>query len=119
MNADRRMTLMLMIEVCRDADASGQVSNEVHLSMGEAIKSLKQAEYWSVRNIKPERNDSSAKQHAIATIALGALEEAYVAWEAMEYDTMLERLEIACSTNGTAVLPVQETSKKGLRKKSK
>jgi hypothetical protein len=115
-NADRRIACMALIELSGAIVEAESVSNETHEKIGEALKALKQQEYWALRNIKPDRNDSSARQHAIATIALTSLEEAATAHADMDYVALIERLEIAMTTNGTATLPVKEESKKGLRK---
>ncbi|AVR56083.1 hypothetical protein PBI_BANDIK_61 [Microbacterium phage Bandik] len=119
MNADRRIAIDMIIEIAHVVVAEGSVPPERHSAIGVALKALQQAEYWALRGLKPERNDSSAKQHAIATVALSELESALADHEEMAYEDLIEHLEAARSTDGTAARAQKEKSKQGLRKRSK
>ncbi|WIC89619.1 hypothetical protein SEA_GARDENB_61 [Microbacterium phage GardenB] len=119
MNADRRIALDMIIEVARVAIDLERVDPERHSAIGVALKQLQQAEYWALRNLKPDRNDSSAKQHAIATVALTALEQAVAAHDEMYYEEIIKHLEIARSTDGKPARAAKKKSNTGLRKRSK
>lgn len=115
MNKDRRATAQVCVELIKECAAVGEMSEASHVALADALKTMQAGEYWSLRNMSKHagRNESTDAQIAVSEVALPAIEEAVVALEAEDYNTVIDLLSLAITTEG------KKTSKKGLRKKAK
>lgn len=105
MNKDRRSTAQVCIELLKECALVGEISDTSHEAVAEAIKLMKSAEYWSLRNQEPHegRNEATDQGIAVSRVALPALESAAKALEEDDYDTVIEMLELAITTEGKPV----------------
>lgn len=80
------------------------MSEASHASLTEAVKLMRNAEYWSLRKQEPHegKNDSTDKGIAISRVALPALENAVAALEADDFDAVIDHLTLAVNTDGSA-----------------
>jgi hypothetical protein len=103
LNADRRSTGQVCIELLKECSYHGEMSEASHAALVEAVKLMKQAEFWSLRRQEPHegKNASTDAGIAISRVALPALENAARALADEEYDTVVEALTLAITTDGT------------------
>ena len=73
-----------------------------HVTLTESIKHLQAQEYWQVKNQERHEgsNPSTDKQLAICRAALPALELAAEALEQEDYNTVIDQLLLAITTEG-------------------
>jgi hypothetical protein len=118
MNADRRHTGSVCIALLLECHHIGEISDESHTTISEALSSMQQAEYWQLKNQEryEGRNASTDQQLRVCRVALPALEAALAAWNQDDFDTTIEQLRLAVTTDGTTQ---KKTRKKGLRSTSK
>lgn len=111
MNVDRRITARLCMELIKECSDLGEMSDSAFAALDEALKIMKQNEFWQLRNQSRHegKNDPTDKQIAISRVALPALEEAAKALAADDWEGVLAHLTVAVETDGTVV-------KKRLRK---
>lgn len=117
MNAGRRATIQVCVHLIDSCLESEEISEEAHADLGNVAKLMQKEEYWSLRNMSKhvDKNDTTARQVAIAELALPLLEAAVESWAAMDLHTMRENLLSAAA----AEPPVKRKSKPGLRKSKK
>ena len=103
MNADRRVTAKVCIALLHECSEIGLISDESHVALSEAIKSMQNAEYWQLKNQERHegKNDPTDKQIAISRIALPELEAAVAALKEDDFDAVLTHLTVATTTDGT------------------
>lgn len=118
MNADRRYIGRICVELMKECNESGLISDTSHVALLEAIKHLRSSEHWQLQNqLKHEgKNESTDKQIAICRVALPALESAVSAIEADDFMGVIEHLTLAITTDGTTP---QTRVKKSLAKRRK
>lgn len=107
MNADRRATAQVCIELIKECSEIGEMSEASHAALEHALKTMKQAEFWSLKNQTPHRgkNSSTDTSIRIGEVALPALEQAYSALVAEDYNTVIDQLALAATTDGTPATP--------------
>jgi hypothetical protein len=103
LNADRRTTLAVCIALLQECNFVGEITEQAHDNLTTAIKALHQAEFWQLKNQERHegKNAPTDKQIAICRVALPALQEAVKALEADDFDTVVDRLTLAGTTDGT------------------
>ena len=118
MNVDRRSTGQVCIELMKECNEWGEITEASHSALLEAVRLMQQGEYWSLqRQEKHEgKNESTDKQIAISRVALPALEEALKALKEDDFDTAIDQLTLAITTDGKTP---KKISKKGLAKTRK
>lgn len=118
MNADRRHTAKLCIALLLECNDIGAISDESHTVVGEALSGLQQAEYWQLKNQERHegKNASTDQQLAVCRVALPALDAAVKAWNSDDFETVIEKLTLASTTDGSVP---RKTRKKGLRSASR
>lgn len=91
------------------------MTEDAYVALGDAVKLMQKEEYWSLRNMTrhAEKNESTARQVAIAEIALPLLEKAVKAWEDEELEDMATHLRAAAEAEPQTV---KKKSKKDLAK---
>lgn len=104
MNKDRRSTAQVCIELIKECSEIGEMTEQSHDAILEAVKLMKQAEYWSLRKQEPHegKNPSTDEGIAISRVALPALEAALTALGDEDYNTVVDQLTIVVTTDGTA-----------------
>lgn len=117
MNAGRRATIRVCVALIDECLSTGEISEEAYSALGDVAKHMQQEEYWSLRNMSKhaDRNDSTARQVAIAELALPRLEAAVDAWKGMDLELMKECVIAAAQ----AIAPPKKKSKSGLRSSKK
>lgn len=115
MNADRRLTARICVELIQESAEVGEMSERAHQALSEAIKHLQAQEFWQLKNQERHAgsNPSTDKQLAICRIALPALELAAEALVQEDYSTVIDQLTLAMNTDGAEL---EKSSKKGLAK---
>jgi hypothetical protein len=101
-NGDRRATGQVCIELIKECAEIGEMSEASHTALTNALRSMVQAEYWSLRNQLPHlgKNPSTDQGIAVSQVALPALEAASAALAADDYDTLVDQLQLAITTDG-------------------
>jgi hypothetical protein len=114
-NADRRATGQVCIELMKECAEWGEMSDASHAALVQAVTLMKTAEYWSLRKQEPHagKNPSTDTSIAVSRVALPALEAAVEALEKDDFNTAIDQLHLAITTNGE---PIQKKSKKSLVK---
>lgn len=107
MNADRRITGRVLLELLNEGSVNGEVSDQAHEVIGEALVSLQKSEYHQLRSQEKHegKNASTDKQIAICRVALPALEEAVHAYNRDDWDTIVSKVKLAIDTDGTVPKP--------------
>jgi hypothetical protein len=115
MNKDRRVTGQVCIELMKECAEWGEMSEASYASLLEAVGTMHQGEYWSLRNQERHegKNESTDAQIAISRVALPALDAALKALRSEDYDTAIDQLTLAITTEGAIS---KKRSKKGLVK---
>lgn len=115
MNAGRRTTIKLCVELINLSVDSGSMTEDAYVALGDAAKLMQKEEYWSLRNMSKhvDKNDSTRTQVAIAEVALPLLEKAVQAWEDEDLQSMATHLQNAADAQPR---PVRKKSKKDLVK---
>lgn len=118
MNADRRATGQVCIELMKECSEWGEMSEASYKALVAALDTMQRAEYWSLRNQLPHegKNAGTDTSIAISRVALPALEAAKEALKKEDYNTVIDQLTLAVTTNGEVP---KKTSKKGLAKTRK
>ena len=103
MNVDRRAAGNICIALLREVQGTGEISEQSHVALVTAIRTIQNSEYWQIKNQERHegKNSSTDTQLAIARVAHPALEAALKAVEDDDYAEVLHQLEIAVSTDGT------------------
>lgn len=116
MNAGRRAFIALALELIDHCLEKGSMTEDAYNALGDAAKLMQKEEYWSMRNMTRhvDKNDSTAKQVAIAEVALPLLEKAVQAWQDEELEDMATYLRAAAEANPDTV---RKKSKKSLAKR--
>lgn len=96
----------------------GEISDESHVALEEVLKTMRNQEYWQLKNQSKHegKNAPTDKQIAICRVALPALELAVEALDQGDYHMVLDQLTLAITTQGEVQ---EEKSKRGLRKVSR
>lgn len=91
------------------------MSEASHVALTAAVKHLQFQEYWQIKNQEKHAgsNPSTDKQISISRVALPALELAVEALVNEDYNTVLDQLVLASTTDGEVA---KKTSKKNLRR---
>lgn len=115
MNVDRRATAQICIALLKECAEVGEISDESHVALEEVLKTMRNQEYWQLKNQSKHegKNAPTDKQIAISRVALPALELAVEALDQGDYHTILDQLILAITTDGATP---KEKSKGGLRK---
>ena len=102
MNADRRASCQVCIELIKECSLIGEMSDASHKALEEVINGMKKAEYWSLRNQSKHegRNPSTDQQIAVSRVALPALEAAATALANEDYTEVVDQLMLAVTTDG-------------------
>lgn len=104
MNTDRRQTAQVCVALLRECARGGEIDDESHVALVDAVKHLQNQEFWQLQRQERHegKNASTDQQLAICRIALPALEEAVQALNRDDFDTVIAKLELAATTDGTA-----------------
>lgn len=91
-------------ELLKMAIEVGEISDEAHRKLAQAVEHCKTAEEWQLKSQLKHagKNTSTDTQIAIAKVALPALEEAVLALSSDDYQAVLDGLELAVTTDGKA-----------------
>lgn len=94
MNTERRVTITLCVALIDECRANEEISETSYTALGESIKLMQKAEYWSLRNMSKhvDKNDSTARQVAIAEVSLPLIEKAAEAWAEEDLDAVAKLL---------------------------
>lgn len=111
MNKDRRGQAQLCIELMKECNEWGEISDSSYEALVASVKSMKSAEWWSLKQQMPHegKNTSTDDQIAISRVALPALEAALEALEKEDFNMAIDQLTLAVTTDGTVP---QKRSKK-------
>lgn len=103
MNEDRRQVGKLVIALLQEGSSSGEISDESHEALGEALAHLNRQEFHQLRaQEKYEgKNASTDKQIAICRVAGPALEHALEAYNSDNFAAVMQQLTLAIETDGT------------------
>lgn len=114
MNADRRLVGRVLVELLNEGSINGEISDEAHTVIGEALVSLQKSESYQLRS--QEKYDgtspSNTKQVAICRVALPALEAAVHAYNGDDFAECMAQVKIAIETDGTVPKPRRQRRKK-------
>lgn len=102
MNADRRMIGRVLIELLNEGHHNGEISDQAHAMIGEALAHLRHAEYHQLKaQEKYEgQNPTTDKQVAICRVALPALEKALEGYNADDFQQCATEIKLAITTDG-------------------
>lgn len=103
MNADRRDTAKACIALMQECSFIGEISDSSHVALVEIVKHLEQSEFWQLKNQERHegKNEPTDKQIAICRVALPALQTASAALKDDDFDTVVQQLTLAITTDGT------------------
>lgn len=102
MNADRRHTAAVCIELIKECLEIGEMAETSHAALSEAVKHLTSSEFWQLKNQERHagKNAATDKQIAICKVALPALEQASEALKAGDMRKVIRKLNTAMTTDG-------------------
>lgn len=97
----------MVVALLTEGSAAGEISDESHEALGEALTYLQKQEYHQLRAQEKfeGKNASTDKQIAICRVALPALEAAVAAYNSDDYDTVIVQVNLAVTTDGVAPKP--------------
>lgn len=103
MNEHRRHTGHITIALLMECNHNGIIGDEAHLAITDALVHMQREEYHQEKaQSKHEgKNVTTDKQLAICRVALPALEDAVAAWHRDDFGTVIEKLKLAITTDGT------------------
>jgi hypothetical protein len=109
-NKDRRQIAKVSIELMKECNEIGLISDASHDALVEATMHLQAAEHWQLKNqLKHEgKNPGTDTQIAISRVALPALEEAVQELKDGNYSEVITKLELALNTDGTLPKPTKK-----------
>jgi hypothetical protein len=113
-NADRRhighITLALLIECSH----TGLIGDDAHIAITNALHHLQNQEYWQLQKQEKHegKNASTDQQLAICRLALPALEQCVKSWNDDDFETVIEHLTLAITTDGTVPKRKKERRRK-------
>jgi hypothetical protein len=104
LNVDRRGQAQLCIELMKECNTWGEISQASYDALVASVTAMKNAEYWSLRRQEPHagKNESTDKQIAVSRVALPALEAALEALKTDDFNMAIEQLTLAVTTEGEA-----------------
>jgi len=90
------------IQLVAEGAARGELSDDAHEVLEKAVKAMRQAESWSLRNQERHagKNQTTDTSIAISRVALPALERADAALAVGDYGQVIRQLNIAATTDG-------------------
>jgi hypothetical protein len=102
-NVDRRATGAVCIALLKECLAIGEMDDTSHVALSDAVRTMQNQEHWQLKNQEKHegKNASTDKQIAISRVALPALEAAVQALKEDDYRTVLAKVELAITTDGT------------------
>lgn len=97
----------MVVALLTEGSTAGEISDESHEALGEALTYLQKQEYHQLRAQEKfeGRNASTDKQIAICRVAFPALETAVAAYNSDDYDTVIDQVNIAVTTDGVVPKP--------------
>lgn len=103
MNENRRHTGHITIALLLECNHSGTISDEAHTAITNALTHMHREEFHQEKaQSKHEgKNATTDKQLAICRVALPALEDAVAAWNKDDFGTVIRKLKVAITTDGT------------------
>ena len=118
MNVERRALGQVCIELMKECAEWGEMSQASYDTLKTALDTMRQAEYWSLKNQSRHagKNALTDKSISISEIALPALDSAVLSLAAEDYNAVIDHITLAITTDGEKE---EKTSAKGLPKKSR
>jgi len=106
-NENRRHTGHITIALLMECNHNGIIGDEAHLAITNALVHMQREEFHQEKaQSKHEgKNVTTDKQIAICRVALPALEDAVAAWNKDDFGTVIKKLQLAITTDGTAPKP--------------
>ena len=107
MNSERRHLAHVCIQLVKVGSLREEISDEAHDALVAAVKAMRQAETWSLRNQERHegKNKTTDTSIAVSRVALPALERADSALAEGDYLQVIKQLRIAATTDGSEPVP--------------
>ena len=104
MNEHRRHTCRITVVLLLECAYSGTIGDEAHLAITNTLHHLQREEFHQLRAQEKHegKNSTTDKQIAICRVALPALDAALQAWNNDDFDQVVDKLQLAAETDGTA-----------------